>query len=429
MHKAVQDLASRLPALEPKLGDWNTNAVLQSSRPVVALKKELFIGDEAWKEKVRNSLSHHFGPKAKRLDSKPMVTAHAIASGNMLVKDPALLKDWFSHARDLKAVEMELPGIYEAARGDLGDRPVLAIRGISDIVGYKRNPMWTAYACRTAASLAKALLRTGPIEPSSSSLDPVVLAGVSSISIPVAAPTSSPKMISNINFAVCWLLPRGFLILSDLTDEGPSWGVVADYYDYEGAWRGATHFHESYDWKASNDFRVQSVKLQIQAGDQYLAEEPLRFLMEIRKGHLRISHDGVLTQRGGNAFKLPKDALLLPPGEVSIPRPTPTLQVLGRLGALRDKSSEAHILLEDKSASDGQWLADAESLRRTMRIEFAKAFPNQQHPVRINATEFLANALSNDTAQVSRWLRGAISLIEESIDAALNDGGGAKFSH
>ena len=41
----------------------------------------------------------------------------------------------------------------------------LAIRGISDVVGFKRHPDWTAYACETAAAFAKALLLTRPIEP------------------------------------------------------------------------------------------------------------------------------------------------------------------------------------------------------------------------------------------------------------------------
>ena len=43
--------------------------------------------------------------------------------------------------------------------------PFLAIRGISDVVGFKRAPDWTAYACETAAAFTQPFLRTQPIEP------------------------------------------------------------------------------------------------------------------------------------------------------------------------------------------------------------------------------------------------------------------------
>lgn len=88
-----------------------------------------------------------------------------MASGNLLMKDPEVLQRWLAGARSIKAVEMELPGVYEAARSIRGDKPVLAVRGISDVVGFRRDPHWTAYACVSAASFARALLGTRPIEP------------------------------------------------------------------------------------------------------------------------------------------------------------------------------------------------------------------------------------------------------------------------
>lgn len=44
---------------------------------------------------------------------------------------------------------------------------MLAIRGISDIVGLKRDDAWKVYAARSAAAFARAYLRTTPIPPSS----------------------------------------------------------------------------------------------------------------------------------------------------------------------------------------------------------------------------------------------------------------------
>ena len=50
---------------------------------------------------------------------------------------------------------------FLAARQIDREHPILAIRGISDIVGFKREEQWTKYACTTAAAFAYALLRSG----------------------------------------------------------------------------------------------------------------------------------------------------------------------------------------------------------------------------------------------------------------------------
>ncbi len=78
------------------------------------------------------------------------------------MKDPKVLFPWVQTARHLQAIEMEAAGVYRAAR----DRCLmLAIRGLSDIVGLKRSDAWTKYACASAAAFTKAFLRTRPIEP------------------------------------------------------------------------------------------------------------------------------------------------------------------------------------------------------------------------------------------------------------------------
>ena len=54
---------------------------------------------------------------------------------------------------------MELAGVYRAA--EQSNTPVLAIRSLSDIVGYKRSPEWTQFACESAASFAICLIQSG----------------------------------------------------------------------------------------------------------------------------------------------------------------------------------------------------------------------------------------------------------------------------
>ncbi|MGF6856311.1 hypothetical protein [Paraburkholderia sp. CI3] len=160
-HRAVQDLIVRLPAIEERLGDWNSPTRLAMNRPPVAVSDDSFKGDEAWQARVRQAISANF--RTPELASRPpRALAAAMASGNMLLKDPAVLERWLTDsARSIKAVEMELPGVYEAARRATGDIPVLAVRGISDVVGFRRDPSWTAYACATSASFTAALLSLG----------------------------------------------------------------------------------------------------------------------------------------------------------------------------------------------------------------------------------------------------------------------------
>jgi len=55
-------------------------------------------------------------------------------------------------------------GVCRAARYAVyGQTRVLAIRGVSDIIGYKRAAEWTDFACRSAAAFADALIPSGLI--------------------------------------------------------------------------------------------------------------------------------------------------------------------------------------------------------------------------------------------------------------------------
>lgn len=166
--KIIQDLISHLPALKQKLGDWNSCETLGMGIPEVEINEQsIVVKDGGYRKKLQDSLEHRF-KNSENKDRRPLVAACPIASGNMLVKDSEVINNWMDQARDLKAIEMELPGVFEAARRRVGSKPVLAIRGISDVVGFKRDPKWTSFACTTAASLARSLLET---------LDPRTMSG------------------------------------------------------------------------------------------------------------------------------------------------------------------------------------------------------------------------------------------------------------
>jgi len=154
--KALAARIANLASREAELGDWTAELPPQPAVSWTA-EGELY-GTAPWQRDLRDKLARHYGdgstPRA------PMYMAGAIASSDRLVKDPALLFPWITTARSILAVEMESGGVYRASRERC---PMLAIRGISDIVGLKRSDSWMKFACVTAAAFTRAFLRTRPV--------------------------------------------------------------------------------------------------------------------------------------------------------------------------------------------------------------------------------------------------------------------------
>lgn len=132
-HPLVAQITGLLPGEDRRLASWNTLASIGQERPDVNLQRP------------------------------PLFKIGPIASSNHLVKNSAVLTQWLASHRQILAVEMETAGVYEAAQMLDSQYPVMAIRGISDIVGLPRDPIWTAYACQTAASFTRAFIMTGPL--------------------------------------------------------------------------------------------------------------------------------------------------------------------------------------------------------------------------------------------------------------------------
>jgi nucleoside phosphorylase len=164
MAPEVEDFIGLLAGRQDDLGNWNEVSTIGQPSPTVNVRRRGAIyGDRAWRDKVRKAISRHFPtPESTR---KPQITTRPFAGGNVLIKDDALWQQWQSHARQVEAVEMELEGMYTAARTRRRIYPILVSKGISDIVGFRRDDAWTRYACETAASGALALLALRPVEP------------------------------------------------------------------------------------------------------------------------------------------------------------------------------------------------------------------------------------------------------------------------
>jgi nucleoside phosphorylase len=162
MHRDVENLLSLAATLDYAL-PWSSTEAVGMERPV---ETEAAIGDstryygnEQWQAQVQRSLIAGFGSRPRRVT--PISTARVLASSTTLGKDAALAHEWRQASRSTSAVEMELAGVYEAVRSQRPSTRLIAIRGVSDIVGYRRDSIWTQYACQTAASYAVTLIRSG----------------------------------------------------------------------------------------------------------------------------------------------------------------------------------------------------------------------------------------------------------------------------
>jgi internalin A len=162
LHPDAAKLAADVSAMitDDELPGWSALDAFMRERPPVDLNEENFYGKDEWKKSVRDKLERHFAGKPPR---PPLAVTGALASSDRLVKEDETLAVWLKIARQVVAVEMESAGIYKSTQGR--NVPFLAIRGISDVVGFKRHPDWTSYACETAAAFAKAFLLTEPITP------------------------------------------------------------------------------------------------------------------------------------------------------------------------------------------------------------------------------------------------------------------------
>ncbi len=159
VHALVDNVLKGLRARRVELQGWNTRAAIGAARPSFNVSAAKCYGTRAFQKEVRESLMLHFSGKPR----PPKFTIRAIASSNMLVQDEDLVKSWRLFIRHVAAIEMEFAGAYIAARGrarDGGDVPVFTVRGISDVVGLRRQGSgdWTNYARHTAAAFTRALV-------------------------------------------------------------------------------------------------------------------------------------------------------------------------------------------------------------------------------------------------------------------------------
>jgi len=151
--KSVCTIVAGLAGKKSELGDWNSNSAIGVSRPgTPEVGQGNWTGDPTWDSKISKAIEHH------RTRTAPKFLDGPIASSDDLLKDYKKMQERLAIDRRILAVDMETAGIAKACSRHDNNVPFLAIRAVSDIVGLKRSPSWTEYACAVAASFASVFI-------------------------------------------------------------------------------------------------------------------------------------------------------------------------------------------------------------------------------------------------------------------------------
>jgi nucleoside phosphorylase len=172
IHPSISEIATSLHLYMKELAGWNASTSIIMNRPTVKLsqfntnKFKSKITSNAdkdlidWYKRIQSSIVSHFATTRA-----PIFRIGRVASSNMLIHNVDQLVQWLQTVPSILAIEMESTGVYQATQRILRQYPVMAIRGISDIIGFERDDQWTKYACQTAAAFAHAFVTAGIITP------------------------------------------------------------------------------------------------------------------------------------------------------------------------------------------------------------------------------------------------------------------------
>jgi nucleoside phosphorylase len=120
IHPSISNITASLNLYQRSLAGWNSDASISMPRPYLNLTEKRLKDlldknvDEAWREKVEKAMKWHFD-RTQRGARAPKFLTGTIASSNTLVRSDAVLAQWLQGARSIRAVEMEVAGVYQAA--------------------------------------------------------------------------------------------------------------------------------------------------------------------------------------------------------------------------------------------------------------------------------------------------------------------------
>jgi len=199
IHAGISTLTAGLSFYKTELAGWNDSSSIKVSRPTVKLSqfsinkfkdripKEADESVVDWYNKIQSSIVNQF-----RVPRAPKFRTSTIASSNTVIRNIDLLIQWLKNIRSIMAVEMESAGVYQATQGGNKQYKVMAIRGISDIIGLEpREDQWKIYACHSAAAFAHRFITAGIVAPRATT---TVTGTPASVSSSPAQKSAQPSM-------------------------------------------------------------------------------------------------------------------------------------------------------------------------------------------------------------------------------------------
>jgi nucleoside phosphorylase len=163
VHKDVLKWASNAPGFAVR--GWDSN---KFTGPVPTLPAEPG-GFSLIRIPTLSSLKQHFSeitylPVAPRTKTRqPRLVTGTLVSTDRTIEDLYIYQLWEHIGREFLAIETKTLGCYAAAR--TLNLPLMSIRGIAEVFGVERDPLWVSYACKIATSFALAFLEARPIVP------------------------------------------------------------------------------------------------------------------------------------------------------------------------------------------------------------------------------------------------------------------------
>lgn len=210
---------------------------------------------------------------------------------------------------------------------------------------------------------------------------------------------------------VIWLLPRGFLLYSEITfNKDDSWATLINHYNYKGDFQYSTHYHKSYARSWDNDIETQYHKLSLPKADWVWCRAPLNFLQELREvnGPIDINDRVRKRQQWGDPVFYYK------PGEpILLPKVPNDLMFYYETGNLRD------IFQDIKGEVDGtkeELILKAETIRQNVYMEVL-ALVGEKHPALTFVKEIIDDFnQSFSYSDIVLWF----GRLEKTLDNTLN---------
>jgi hypothetical protein len=224
-------------------------------------------------------------------------------------------------------------------------------------------------------------------------------------------------------------MPRGALALSSLIRGHAGWATVADYFSYNGAWRGSTHYHVSYQrfwWQELGGLDLQCRKLHIERADWDYALRPLEMMCEIRHGHIIVLPDGTLEGDKVDRYYDAELVKVFVQEDVPFPRIPEIYFRLSISGALRDIAPEITDLCEESSNENltaeraDEIKSEIKRLRRIIRIEAHKVL-SKDDPAMVNLLEIIDTFNPDvELKQYQTWAKELIGAVYEAVNQIHN---------